>query len=288
MRTFFLIFCLTAFSTVLVAQPDSLPGIVEGAFDWEAFKKEQGAPRFNQKDLVMYIVQMEGLAHLFNAQKDMEWIDDFHFFDLNGDDHLDAVFSGELVLKKGAYTILMVGDSLLSMPKVFEGPGYFHDFWPDTSGISFVLRCDGRELNNEEGSRDYLTTISLNRYDYQTGLIEDFWHLEFPYFSEIPPQYDREAVIIEDACPIRWEARIPTAKVPVDLDGDGEMDAEASVCGILEKGTRTVCTFVSENERKEIWSFCIALDPPRKGHIYSLRHKQGYAYAGWVKGDLLR
>ncbi len=288
MRKFFPIFFFLAVSSTLMAQSDSLPMIVEGSFDWEAFKREQKAPRFNQKDLVMYTVRMEGLAPLFNAERDKDWIDEFHFIDLNGDDYLDAVFSGELVSQKGVYTILMVGDSLLSMPRVYEGRGYFHDFQPDSTGITFVFRRDGRELNDEEGSRDYLTNISLHRFDYKTGLVEDFWQVEFPYLSEIPSQYERENVVLQEAYPIRWEARVPTAKVPVDLDGDGEMDAEASSCGVLEKGTRVICTYVAENERKEIWSFCIALDPPRKGHIYSIRHKPGYAYAGWVKGDLLR
>lgn len=288
MRKLLSIFFLVAFSTTGIAQQDSLPRIVEGSFDWDLYKRKNGAPAFNQKDLVMYTVRMEGLAPLFNAEQDKDWVDEFHFIDLNGDDFLDAVFSGELVSQKGAYTILMIGDSVLSMPRVFEGRGYFHDFQPDSTGITFVLRRDGRELQNEEGSKDYLTSISLHRLNYNTSLVDDFWQVEFPYLSEIPPQLARESIVIQESTPFRWEARIPTAKIPVDLDGDGEMDAEASSCGILDKGTRLLCTFVAENERKELWTFCIALDPLQKGHVYSLRHKPGHSYAGWVKGDLLR
>lgn len=288
MRKLLSIILFTVLSVSVLAQSDSLPRIVEGPFDWELYKKEQKAPRFNQKDLVMYTVRMEGLAPLFNAERDKDWIDEFHFIDLNGDEFLDAVFSGELISQKGAYTILMIGDSVLSMPRVFEARGYFQEFQPDSTGISFVMRRDGRELQDEEGSKDYLTTTSFHRFDYKTGLVEDFWQLEFPYLTEVPPQYDRESVVLTSNSPFRWEARIPSAKVPVDLDGDGEMDAEASSCGILEKGARLICTYVAENEKKELWTFCIALDPPQKGHVFSVRHKPGKAYAGWIKGDLLR
>ncbi len=271
-----------------MAQPDSLPRIVEGEFDWKAYKQKQGMPPFNQKDLVMYTVRMEGLAPLFNAERDKDWVDEFHFIDVNGDEFLDCIFSGELVSQKGAYTILMIGDSVLSMPRVFEGPGYFHEFLPDSAGITFIHRKEGRKLKDQEGSKDYLTTVSLHRLDYENNQVRDFWKVEFPYLTEMPPQLVRESVVLQETQPFRWEARVPTAKVPVDLDGDGEMDAEASKCGVIEKGSRLLATFVAENEKEELWTFVISLDPLQKGHVYSLRHKPGVGYAGWVKGDLLR
>ena len=288
MRILLSLVLVFSFGLSLNAQIDSLPRIVEGSFDWQLYRQKSGVPEFNQKDLVMYTVRMEGLAPLFNAERDKDWIDEFYFIDVNGDEFLDCVFSGELVSQDGPYTILMIGDSVLSMPRVYEGRGYFHDFQPDSAGITFIWRRDGKKLKDQEGSKDYLTSVSLHRINYRTNLVDQFWKVEFPYLTEMPPQLVRESIVLKEDQSFRWEARIPKAKVPVDLDGDGEMDAEASRCGILEKGARLLATFVAENEREELWTFCISLDPLQKGHVYSLRHKPGQAYAGWIKGDLLK
>lgn len=287
MRGMLILILVSCFGLGALAQGDSLPFIFEGEFNWSAYKREVGAPSFNQKDLVMYTVQLEGLSPLFNAERDKDWVDEFHFLDLDGDNFLDLVFSGELVSKEGSYTLILMGDSVLSMHRVFEAKGYLHAFEPDETGITFTLRRDGRELSNAEGSKEYLTQLSLHRFEFEKERLYDYWQLEFPYLTKVPPQIFRESAILRLPTPCRWLDGVPSAKIPVDLDGDGEMDTEAALNGVLEKGSRVIVTSQTETDKGEVWSFVISLDPLQKGHVYSLRHKPSWSYAGWVKGDLL-
>jgi|GEM_PF-5247614 len=287
MRVLIVVMLASFFGLGGYAQSDSLPFVFDGEFNWSAYKREVGAPTFNQKDLVMYTVQLEGLSPLFNAERDKEWVDEFHFLDLNGDHFLDLVYSGELVSQDGPFTLVMMGDSVLSMHRVFQAKGFIHSFEPDLEGITFSLRRDGRELIDAEESKEYLTQLSLHRFEFEKERLYDYWQLEFPYLTKVPPQIFRESLVVSNSTPCRWLDGIPAAKVPVDLDGDGEMDTEAALNGVLEAGSRVLVTSQSETAKGEIWSFVISLDPLQKGHVFSLRHKPGWAYAGWVKGDLL-
>lgn len=266
----------------LYAQGDTLPRIVAGKVDWEKVKQKTNAPRFNQKDVVMYLVRQQGLAEMFGSEQDDHWVQDFHFTYLNDDPHLDAIYDGETMYQLGSYVILMVGDTVLSYPKAYESRGHMASFEVQEKGIAYLVR-------KEAYGADYALTVGSYWYDFEKQSNTLLWEVIAVQGEEVPVGSVREEFTVNKAVRMRMDP-VWLEEGTVDLDLDGEADLNGNVTATFGPGSRFVRTHRMEEEDGEAWSFVIALTKPVADFAYGTQ-REGMSsrfVAGWIRDAELK
>lgn len=259
----------------LPAQLDSLPLIIEGQADLLAFK--QGAPEFNQKDLVMYIVAKEGLAKMFNDQPDKAWIDDWHFLDMNNDGALDAIYSGANRYYKGHYSMFMFGNASIDYPPVFRARGYIHKIRKETDGLRLHMR-------KEAYGADYLTKMTHYHYLFKEDTTHIVWQSQVVAGTQIPAFREIEGFELRMDAPLHSSPE-ELKKPPMDYDQDGTMDADGNVLASFPAGSRLLRT-ARETVGGESWSFVTVVDPPAEGHVFQPIDGVRMGYCGWMRSEM--
>lgn len=260
-------------------QQDSLPRIVEGSFDWPRFKAQVNAPVFNQKDIVMYLVRMEGYAQLFGDNPNQDWVGGFHFLDLNRDRFLDAVFQGEVRSEEGPYVMLLMGDTTLSWEEKFASRGYFHRFSMRSDGVAFQFRRDAL-------GAQYWSEVSGWHYDFASDSLEGLWKVVF-VGNDAPVGTDRvRAMLLDAPTLLRWAPAVDD-KTPVDWDGDEKADAVGNAVGVFRKGAEVLQLYEQSDGDGQRWSFVFLLNGAQELRVFppelEVGKGPGAAYvAGWV------
>ncbi len=277
-----LVFSWGLFSTSLFAQKDTIPRIVEGKVDWETTKGKLGAPIFNQKDVVMYMVRKEGLGTWFNDETSDAWVNDFHFIYLNGDQHLDAIYDGSTAYHLGAYFRLSIGDTTLSYPATFESRGYAARFYADKAGIGYIVRKDAY-------GADYLLVLSSYYYDYGRKSNDLVWEVAVVGDEQAPVGTLREQVVVKEPVQMRIAPEVVNDG-GIDLDQDGKEDLNGNVSAVFDRGATFIRTLQKKGGDGQNWSFVIALDTPKEDFAYGTGadpDRKRFA-AGWVHSDKLK
>ena len=266
----------------LFAQGDTLPRIVGDTVDWEKVKQKTNAPRFNQKDVVMYLIRQQGLAEMFGSEQGDDWVQDFHFTYLNDDPHLDAIYDGETLYWLGSYVILMVGDTVLSYPKVYESRGHMAAFEVQENGIAYLVRKDAY-------GADYALTVGSYWYDFEKKTNDLLWEVVAVQGENIPSATIREEFKSGKAVRLRMDP-LWLEEGTVDLDLDGEADLNGNVTATFKPGSRFVRTHRQQEEDGEAWSFVIALDKPVADFAYGTQREDmaKRLVAGWIRDAELK
>ena len=270
------------FSNVLFAQgpsiPDRIPGIVEGKLDWQAYKKLIHAPTFQQNDLSIYVLRKSGLTEMITKEENADWMQDWHFFDVNNDRHLDAFYSGATKMRGGFHTYIMLADTGLSYPVKFDAPGYVNTFNPDKNGISLTLREDAH-------GKSYLHKIAQYRIDYAKDSSICLWQVQMVSTTEVPIMHAGKAAQVQLPTQLRSSAHLLN-EPSMDFDQDGKADATGNVLGMLTP--KTPCLRLAETRAEDHeWSFVLVLEAPQKGHVFQPNQGVKTAFAGWVLTEAL-
>ena len=280
MQKLLTILLLTLLGGPLFGQTDSIPRIFEEKFDWLKFKAAMNAPTFNQKDIVMYMVRQEGLAELFGDNPDQNWVYGFHFLDLDKNQYLDAVFSGEVTSKESPYTMLFMGDTTLSFPQAFAQRGYVNDFKVQKKGISFTFRRNARE------GQEFWSECGAWWHDFEQDSTWANWRVWF-VGNTAPMAANRVRAFVLDApTELRWSPEADD-KTGYDWDGDNKADALGNIVGIFRKGAQLLQTYEQVDEDGERWSYVILLDGVQELRAYPPETEigpgpSGVYMAGWL------
>lgn len=259
--------------------PDSLPRIVAGKFDWEAYKQKINATRFQQNDLSIYVLRKNNLSEMISKEENADWIMDWHFFDVNHDRYLDAFYSGATKVRGGYHSYIMLADTGLSYPIIFDAPGYVNDFRPDKEGINLILREDAH-------GKGYLHKISSYRIDFKSDTAFCLWQLQLVSTTEIPVLGLPEAVQIQQPSQLRTSPQLLNAPA-ADLDQDGKPDVAGNVIAALEP--LTPCFKLAEFKADDFdWSFVLVLNTPKNNHVFQPVKGLRMAYGGWVLTQALQ
>jgi hypothetical protein len=274
-ETILLLTGLLLFSTLPAQIPDSLPMPASGRIDWEPYKA-RAPKRFNQKDYAVYMVRVNEFHEIFETDPRQQWVDDFHFFDLNGDLMPDAVYSGETKYFKGERSMIMIGDSSLKYPITFSEPGYIHKLTPADSGL-------GITVISEPSGTDFRVSISRFFYDFAADSARLISRLQYisttkvPAFHQPPtPFVLRRPTYLRTTPEVRNEP-------PIDYDQDERPDGTGNIVGELQPGL-PLFRLWQEQVEGENWSFVILLEPPEGKHLFDISQqgKGVQGYAGWL------
>ena len=276
------LFFVMLLSSSLFAQDtglaDSIPRIVQGKVDWVAYKKKINAPAFQQNDLAIYVLRKNGLTEMITKEENANWIQDWHFFDVNNDRYLDAFFSGQTKMRGGYYTYIMLADTGLSYPIKFEAPGYIHAFQPDKKGIDLTLREDAH-------GKGYLHKIGQYRVDYEKDTSFCLWQVQMVSVTDVPALHQPEAAEVQLPTQLRTSSQLIN-EPSTDYDQDGIADGAGNVIALLSP--KTPCFRLAEAREGDMqWSFVLVLGELKKGHVFQPIPDLQMAYAGWVLTEAL-
>ncbi|MEM7038319.1 MAG: hypothetical protein AAF570_15145 [Bacteroidota bacterium] len=252
---------------------DSIPLIVEGAVDWRPLLRT--APkRMNQKDYAMYMVRKNKLEERFFNELNQNWVNDWHFFDANGDRLVDAVFSGKLDHHEGWYTYMLYGDSALTYPISFEAPGYVHLFEPQAKGLEIILR-------NDASGKRYLHRINHYFLDTETDSTHHNWEVQIVSTTEVPEKrFTRQPFALYRDVQLRTSPRVANTPT-VDYDQDEKPDAAGNIVASYKAGAP--CFRYAEMESEGMnWSFVMVLQAPEGKHVFKPIEGLRTGFCGWV------
>jgi hypothetical protein len=257
----------------LAAQSDTIPHIVSGQLDWVKYKQSVNAPVFQQNDMAVYILRKDSLGELISQEQNANWIRDFHFFDLNGDRQLDAVYSGSTRAKGGYYTYCMLADTGLRFPIVLEAPGYVHQLNPQPKGLELLLREDAHD-------KGYLHKISAYYLDFISRKSRILWQLQMLSTTEVPLMHAPQVFALHYPTELRTTPRILNTP-PMDYDQNGQAESTGNVVASLAAETPGLALAEQDIDGQQ-WTFVIMLATPAKHALFQPISGVQMAYAGWV------
>jgi hypothetical protein len=264
----------------LQAQTDSLPRLVKGRMDWKPYAAR--APRrMNQKDYAVYMVRVNGLHEWFETEPDQSWINDFHFFDLNGDRIPDGFYSGPTKYYQGDHTMLMLGDSSLKYPVTFSEPGYLYSFTPSDSGVDMTLVKEASGL-------EYRTSVSRYFYSYAADSASKLWEAQYISTTELPPsRYPHQAFALHLPTYLRTSPEIRN-EPGVDYDQDGRPDGLGNIVAELKAGMPLFRVW-EESRGGMNWSFVMVMAAPENSPLFPPvgKAKWPIARCGWIPSEAL-
>lgn len=264
---------LLLLTSPLLAQKDSLPKLVKGRFDWTPYQN-LAPKRMNQKDYAIYMVRMNGLEQWFETEPNQDWIQDFHFFDVNKNLFPDAVYSGPTEYFKGDQTLLMFGDSSFKYPLAFSAPGYIHNFVTTTEGIEM-------SLVEEPAGDEFRVHIRHFFYDYAADSARQLWQLQYLSTTQVPEFFQaHEAFSLRETTYLRTSPELRNDP-PIDYDGDEKPDGLGNVVSQALAG-QTLFRVHRADYAGESWSFVLLLDPPGGKSLFQVTAAPINAYAGWI------
>lgn len=264
----------------LMGQSNDLPKLAKGRMNWDKYKK-LAPQRMNQKDYAMYMVRMNGLYEWFETEPDQSWIEDFHFFDVNGDRIPDGIYTGTTQYFKGDQTMLMLGDSALSYPLTFSEPGYVQRFVPSDSGIDMTLV-------REPSGTEYRVFVKRYFYSYAADSARQLWETQYVSTTEIPEYlHDHEPFELKLPTFLRSTPEILN-ETAVDYDQDGEPDGLGNVVAELKPGA-PLFRLWQESGNGQNWSFVMLMEAPQGQHLFRLQpnSKVPTGYCGWILSEAI-
>jgi hypothetical protein len=268
-----LVMAMLFLSGELFGQRDTVPHIVTGRFDWAQFKKEMQAPAFQQNDLAIYILRKDSLGDLISQEENGNWIQDFHFVDVNRDRYLDAFYSGATKAKGGFYTYFMRAAADLTYPIKLQASGYVHLLKPDSAGVEFILRDDAH-------GKGYLHTITEYYYHFRKDSLDTGWQLQMVSTTEVPALAQPQAFVLKYPIQLRTSPRLLN-EPPMDYNQDGKNETTGNVVANLEPGLRGF-RFAEKEANGQKWSFVVLFDTPKGTHVFKPLKIVQMAYAGWI------
>lgn len=263
-----------------LAQQNNLPKLKKGRMNWESYGK-LAPQRMNQKDYAMYMVRVNGLYKWFETEPDQSWIDDFHFFDVNGDRIPDGVYTGATKYYKGDQTMLMFGDSSLKYPMKFSEPGYVNLFIPSDSGIDLTLV-------REPSGTEYRVFVRQYFYSYAADSARQLWESQYISTTEIPSYlHDHEAFEVQLPTYLRTSPEVLN-EPGIDYDQDGSVDGLGNVVADLKPG-QPMFRLWQESKNGQNWSFVMLMQAPEGKHLFKIpsNDKVPTAYCGWILSEAI-
>ena len=271
---------LLLFSGHLMAQNDSLPLLAKGRMSWEPYAALAPA-RMNQKDYAMYMVRVNGLYEWFETEPDQSWIDDFHFFDVNGDRIPDGVYSGTTKYYKGDRTMLMFGDSSLKYPLAFSEPGYVQDFVPSDSGIVLTLV-------QEPFGVEYRVYVRQYFYDYAADSARQLWEAQYVSTSEVPAFFQEyQPFALKKPTYLRTSPEVRNEPA-IDYDQDERPDGLGNIVAELQPGM-PLFRLGEKSGANGNWSFVMLMQLPEGKHMFQapLRGDVPAGFCGWIPSEAI-
>jgi hypothetical protein len=256
-----------------LAQRDTVPHLVTGILDWSRFKKEMGAPVFQQNDMAIYVLRKDSLTELISQEENAAWIKDFHFVDVNKDRHLDAFYCGATKALGGYHTYFMRADAGMNYPVKLSAPGYVHSLKVEPNGLEFILRADA-------SAKSYLHCISEYYYFFGKDSLSMGWQLQMVSTTEVPFLNSPKPFTLAIPNQLRTTPKLLN-EPPVDYDQDDKYDAAGNIVAVLESGLHGF-KLAEKLVDGNLWSFVILTDTPRGKHIFKPIPKANMAYAGWI------
>jgi hypothetical protein len=268
-----LVLCFAILATTrLFAQQDSLPRFAIGQLDW--VKLAASAPKFQQKDLTVRIVRLNGLTPLYEQETSAAWQNDWHFVYLNPDRLLDGIYCGQTKQYKGWSTLIALGDSAFNYPLTMRLDGYACSLRQDSTGMELLTRRD-------PGDKEYLCDITHHYYSFKSRMSQSLWQLRFVSSTEIPvlgPQPDRHK--LRQSTQMRTSPR-QLSEPAIDYDQDGRADAAGNVVAEFAAGAR-LDRYAIVREGDLEWSFVVIYGMPLAGSVLKASDHPKAAYAGWI------
>ncbi|MEM6268258.1 MAG: hypothetical protein AAF998_02420 [Bacteroidota bacterium] len=254
---------------------DSLPQLAAGRLDWGPYRA-LAPQRFNQKDYAVYMVRVNKFHEIFETDPRQQWVDDFHFFDLNGDLMPDAIYSGSSQYFKGDRSLIMIGDTALQYPITFDQPGYIQ-------ALEMADTCLKLTVVQEASGIDYRVNLRRFRYDHATDTATQLWGLQYLSTTQIPPNRNPAVpLVLRRPTYLRTSAEI-ISEPAIDYDQDGHPDGVGNIIADLQPGLPLLRLW-QEIRNGEDWSFVILLEAPSGKHLFSVppNDKIPQGYAGWL------
>ena len=259
------------------AQQDTLPHIIQGQLDWTPYNS-QGPARMNQKDYAIYMVRMNGLDAWFESEPDQDWIQDFHFFDINNNLIPDAIYSGVTHYFKGEQTLLMFGDSSFTYPLAFQAKGYVHSLMHSEEGIEM-------SLIDRPGKGEYLVHNRHYYYEYAADSARLIWQLQYVSTTQIPARFPRwEAFTLRIPAYIRTTPAVRN-EPGIDYDGDEKPDGTGNIIAAVKPET-PLFRLWREDRQGENWSFVMLLKAPAEKSLFKPSGNAPLSgYCGWMRSS---
>lgn len=261
------------------AQQDTLPHIVSGRLNWEPYRSQQPS-RMNQKDYAIYMVRMNGLDEWFETEPDQDWIQDFHFFDVNKDRIPDAVYSGSSAYFKGDQSLFLFGDSSFKYPLTFSAPGYIHRFDQQAEGIEVTLV-------KEPAGSEFLVHNRHYYYAYEADSAKLMWQLQYISTTQIPPVFaQKEAFTLRLPTHIRTTPEVRN-EPGIDYNGDQSIDGLGNIVAEIQPGIQ-LFRLLREDHAGESWSFVMLLEAPAGQSLFLPQENAPInGYCGWIPSSAL-